>query len=176
MYSTFIAYLLWFISGFGALGFHRFYLGKIPSGLLWMFSAGLFGLGSLYDLVTLPIQVREANMRNALFDQARRQYSMDNRGPEKWRYVNDAEFRVMGGGRHEKEHPERAILRLAKENKGILTVSDVALGADIPMDEAKKILDALVSKGFVELRVRTSGSLVYVIPDMLDANEPLEDF
>ncbi|MBN2048976.1 MAG: NINE protein, partial [Spirochaetales bacterium] len=27
MYSTLVAYLLWFVSGFGALGLHRFYLG-----------------------------------------------------------------------------------------------------------------------------------------------------
>ncbi|MDR1107200.1 MAG: NINE protein, partial [Treponema sp.] len=31
MYSVGIAYLLWFLSGFGALGFHRYYLGKIPT-------------------------------------------------------------------------------------------------------------------------------------------------
>jgi len=175
MYSTFVAYLLWLLSGFGALGFHRFYLGKIPSGLLWMCTGGFFGLGAVYDLFTLPGQVQEANMRNALYEQARRQFYMD-RGQENWRYANDAQFKVMGDRNRGKDRPERVILRLAKENKGILTVSDVALGADIPMDEAKKILDALVSKGFVELRVRRSGSLVYVIPDMLDKDEPLEDF
>ena len=67
------------------------------------------------------------------------------------------------------------ILKLARENKGILSVSEVALGADIPIDEAKKCLDTLVSKGFAELRVRKSGSLVYIIPDMADKDEPLED-
>jgi TM2 domain-containing membrane protein YozV len=63
LYSTGIAYLLWFISGFGVLGFHRFYLGKIGTGLLYMFTGGLFGIGAFYDLITMPIQVREANLR-----------------------------------------------------------------------------------------------------------------
>jgi len=179
MYSTLIAYILWFLSGFGALGFHRFYLGKIPSGLLWMFTGGLGGLGGLYDLFTLPGQVREANMRNAIYDQINRQYGSTiagDRGPVNWRYANDAEFKVMGAKGRQKDPPEKVILKLASENKGMLTVSDVALGADIPMDEARKILDTLVIKGFVELRVRKSGSLVYVIPDLADKDEPLEDF
>ena len=183
MYSTGIAYLLWLLSGCGALGFHRFYLGKIPTGLLWMFTGGLGMFGSIYDFFTLPGQVREANYRRALFERSFR--SQQNvhiftegsrpagQPDHKWRYANDAQFKVMGS---EKEHPEHVILKLAKENKGILSVSELALGADIPIEEAKKCLDALVSKGFAELRVRKSGTLVYVIPDMMDKDEPLEDF
>jgi predicted transcriptional regulator len=172
MYSIGIAYLLWLISGFGALGFHRFYLGKIPTGLLWMFTGGLGMFGSVYDFFTLPGQVREANIRNALYDRR----TQPPAGQESWRYANDAQFKVANGKNNEKESPERVILKLAKENSGILTVSEVALGANITIDEAKKILDTLVTKGFAELRVRKSGSLVYVIPDMADKDEPLEDF
>jgi len=170
MYSVGIAYLLWLISGCGALGLHRFYLGKIPTGLLWMFTLGLGGVGSIYDFLTLPSQVREANIRNAIYDRQTQQPQH-----ESWRYANDAQYKVVNG-KNEKESPERVILKLAKENSGILTVSEVALGANITIDEAKKILDTLVTKGFAELRVRKSGSLVYVIPDMADKDEPLEDF
>ena len=170
MYSTGIAYLLWLLSGFGALGFHRFYLGKIPTGLLWMCTGGLGMFGSIYDFFTLPGQVREANYRNALFERRRQP------GVPDWRYANDAQYRVVNSKSHEKGNPERAILKLAKENRGILTVSEVAMAADIPIEEAKKYLETLVSKGFAELRVRKSGSLVYVITDMADKDEPLEDF
>jgi len=184
MYSTGIAYLLWFLSGCGVLGFHRFYLGKIPTGILWMCTGGFFTIGAIYDFLTLPGQVREANYRNALYGRNFRQYRQTEtvhgdtvRGrPDNWRYANDAQYRVVNSKTREKESPERVILKLAKENKGILSVSDVALEANIPIEEAKKYLDALVSKGFAELRVRKGGSLVYVIPDMLDKDEPLEDF
>ena len=38
---------------FGGLGAHRFYEGKILSALLWMFTLGLLGLGTLIDLIIL---------------------------------------------------------------------------------------------------------------------------
>ena len=167
MYSTGIAYLLWLLSGFGALGFHRFYLGKIPTGVLWMFTGGFFAIGAIYDFFTLAGQVREANIRNALFSEAG--YRNQN-----WRHVKDGETRFVSS--MQKESLERIILKLAKENKGILTISEVALAANISIDESKKYLENLVSKGIADLRVRKTGALVYVMPDIMDRDEPLEDF
>jgi hypothetical protein len=167
MYSTLIAYILFFLSGFGALGFHRFYLGKIGTGLLWMCTGGLVMIGSIYDFLTLPFQVREANIRQAILDDSvRRKFDNKNR-----RNVDDGKAHII----HDRESVEHVILKLAKANKGILTASELALSAHIPIEEAKKDLDAMVSKGYAELRVRQSGSLVYTIPDLMDSDEPLVD-
>jgi TM2 domain-containing membrane protein YozV/predicted transcriptional regulator len=171
MYSVGIAYLLWLVSGCGALGFHRFYLGKIPTGILWMCTGGLGMFGAVYDFFTLPGQVREANIRQAIWSGVHRQSGRPFTHTGSWRNVNDGDFRIV----REKESVERIILRLAKENKGILSASELALAANISIEAAKKDLDALVSKGFAELRVRKSGTLVYAIPDLLDRDEPLED-
>lgn len=38
---------------FGELGIHRFYEGKILTGLLWMFTLGLLGVGWLVDLICI---------------------------------------------------------------------------------------------------------------------------
>jgi predicted transcriptional regulator len=168
VYSTGIAYFLWLLSGFGVAGFHRFYLGKIGSGIIWLCSGGLFGIGSLYDFITLPSQVREANFRKAILDGTVRK---NVNGSQAWRNVSEGEARIF----REKDSVERAILKLAKTNKGILTASELALAANIPIEEAKRDLDAMISKGFAELRVRQSGTLVYTIPDFMDSNEPLVD-
>ncbi|MDR2485412.1 MAG: TM2 domain-containing protein [Treponema sp.] len=169
MYSVGIAYLLWLVSGFGALGLHRFYLGKVPTGLLWMCTGGLAMVGAVYDFFTLSRQVKEANVRKAVFDQI---YTQGHRGYGNWRYVNDGDAKIV----KEKESVERAILKLAKQNKGILTSTEVALGANISIDDAKKNLDTMVSKGFAEIRVRKSGTVVYTLPELMDTDSPLEDF
>jgi len=133
-----------------------------------MFTCGLGMVGSIYDFLTLPGQVREANIRQAILDNNDK---FDSYGRLKWRNVNDGETKIV----HVKEPVERVILKLAKSNKGILTASETALAANITVEEAKRDLDAMVSKGFAALRVRRSGSLVYTIPDFMESDEPFID-
>ena len=47
----------------GALGLHRFYMGKVLTGLLYLVSGGLFLVGILYDFWTLNDQITVVNAR-----------------------------------------------------------------------------------------------------------------
>lgn len=54
-----VAYLLWFL--LGPVGVHKFFLGKIGMGILYLFTGGIFLIGWIIDLFTLPSQVRAYN-------------------------------------------------------------------------------------------------------------------
>ncbi len=157
-YNLSMAYFLWLISGFGALGFHRFYLGKVGTGVLWLLTGGLGGVGCIYDLITLPGQVREANIGYA--------------AREALGYVSDGGF--VPRMRRE-DSPERVILRLAKASNGMVTAGEVAIEANISIDEAQRQLDSLAKKGIAQVRVRSSGVLVYFFPEFSKENNDFID-
>jgi|TARA_Y100000031_G_C8187455_1_gene369674 TctA family transporter len=55
-----VAYLLWFF--LGIFGIHRFYLNRVGTGLLYLFTLGFFGIGWLIDIFLIPGIVQRENM------------------------------------------------------------------------------------------------------------------
>jgi TM2 domain-containing membrane protein YozV len=150
LYTQGKAYLMWALSLF-IPGMHRFYLGKIGSGIVYFLTGGLFFIGTLTDLFRIPRLVQEANyehaLENALMQEA-------GRLPER---------PIV----RKKESIERVILKTAKNNNGVITPSEVALEGDIPIEEARKYLEKIAAKGFAEMKITTNGVIVYRFPEFL---------
>jgi len=153
VYQTSTAYLLWIPSFFGIAGLHRFYLGRFGTGLLWLLTGGLLGIGTLIDLFYIPSMVRQENLgiryRRVLFPEEQ---------PPLWRPAAPP-----------KESLEKIILRTARKNKGVVTPAEVALEGDIPLEEARKALEKLAAEGYAQMRIRKTGLIVFVIPEFAEA-------
>ena len=156
-YTRGTAYLLWALCLFGVSGIHRFYLGRIGTGILWLCTWGLFGIGNIIDLFTIPGMVDAENARRLP-------------GPVPNRLAPAPETTVAA------DPIETVILRAARAHGGVVTPTQVAVGGEYGLDESKACLDDLVSRGHAELRVRKNGGMVYVFPDLLtpEAEEMVE--
>ena len=54
--------LTWiFLTFLGVFGIHRFYLGKIVTGVLYLLTLGFLGAGIVYDFCTLNEQINKIN-------------------------------------------------------------------------------------------------------------------
>ena len=51
--SKTMALVLSIIGFFGVAGIHRFYVGKIGTGILWLLTLGWFEIGTLVDLIII---------------------------------------------------------------------------------------------------------------------------
>ena len=64
-YNFTIAWVL--LTFLGIFGLHRFYMGKIGTGLLYLLTLGLFGIGIIYDYWTLNEQLSSRNLERASY-------------------------------------------------------------------------------------------------------------
>lgn len=59
--KMFICYALCLIGFLGVAGLHHFYLGNYIRGFIYLFTFGLFYLGTVFDLFSIPVLVQKTH-------------------------------------------------------------------------------------------------------------------
>ena len=59
------------------LGLHRFYLGRWASGVVWLFTGGVFLIGAVLDLFLIPSMVEVENLSQQLLAETNRRRRAD---------------------------------------------------------------------------------------------------
>lgn len=135
-------------------GLHRFYLNRPFSGLLYFFTWGFLGIGTIVDLIRMPRMIAEENARTAL--------AVGRAAGALGPYA--ASMRDLT--------PEQQILRVAHEEDGVVTVAIIAARTMLSLREAQEHLEAMYDDGFVQIDISESGAKLYSFAG-LRSKEPL---
>ena len=170
MRSLTASYLLAALGFLGVSGVHRFYMGKPVTGLIWFLTGGLFMFGTIYDLLTMESQVREAN-RYAL--PAGQAMLPPGAAPYHGGYPPNAGYAPPGYAPPQDPMPdlrdpsvdlELRVLKLARLRGGKLTAASTAAELAIPVSEADAKLTDIAKAGHANVDVTDEGAVVYDFP------------
>ncbi len=157
-HSKGLCYGLWCAGLFGACGIHRFYLGKIGTGILYLLTLGLLGIGQLYDLFAMNRLVRKADIREGHVPHPRQLALAQARS-------NQPQLPAIKPG--PPPTLRQALLQAAVKNGGELTVTQAVMATDRSFEEVETALREMVDKGYVDIdNAPGSGVIVYRFPDL----------
>jgi TM2 domain-containing membrane protein YozV len=150
-----IAYMLWAACFVGVCGLQRLYLGKIGTGLLYLFTFGLCGVGQFIDLFTLPSMVEDANNRLLV-------------GGMQAQLAGSAGLAALPGKRQPRttEEFQVALVQAAEAHGGKLTIAEAVGATGRGFTEVQKQLNQMAVNGFIETDSDESGTVFYRFPGL----------
>jgi hypothetical protein len=159
-YAPGMAFGLWLACIFGLFGLHRFYLGRPITGLLWLFTFGLLGVGQLVDLIRLRSMVEDQNLialgRQHLALPGARLALPGARG-----------LALPGPRRSPEDELRQGLLQAAAKRGGTLSVTQGVLATGKGFEEVEAALDAMAHKGYAEIDNHPdSGIVIYRFGDL----------
>ncbi|MEC4806430.1 MAG: TM2 domain-containing protein [Jaaginema sp. PMC 1079.18] len=153
-----VSYALWLGAFMGLGGLHRLYNGKIGSGLLWLFTLGLFGVGQFVDLFLIPNMSEEYEMKLRL------KMGVNPAGLP----LNTSAYaptQVVPAPPSEKLMLR--ILKAANERGGQISLTQAVMDTGADFEEVEEILKDMVKKGHAHVDNHlTKGTIIYEFPEL----------
>ncbi len=170
--------MLWAASLFGFCGLHRFYLGKPWTGVLYFFTFGLLGIGQLIDLFRIPGMVERENLQQQLKQGAT--VNLHIQGPSGNIATSPQQppplLHQAPDPAEQKKTLETTILKLARQHKGRLTPVELAVNSSLSLEESQEALEEIVRRGYAEIAVADTGSIIYEFPGFLRFDDSDEEY
>lgn len=153
VYKDMLGYGLWCLCLGGLCGVHRIYMGKWGTGLLWLLTFGLLGVGQLVDLFRMKSLIRDSNVRKGYLPHPR----LAGRVPASSAPAalpKPADLRLV-------------LLETAEKKGGEITVTQGVMASGKSFEEVEKCLRDMVDKGYVDVdNAPGSGVIIYRFPEL----------
>ncbi|MEM8828590.1 MAG: NINE protein [Cyanobacteria bacterium P01_G01_bin.19] len=132
-----VAYILWAFGLMGVCGVHRFYSGKIASGLIYLVTLGFFGVGQFVDLFLIPGMVKEKNIY----------------------LLHEATIKSLNNGHRvtlvEPQKPEidpmLVLLQAAAKHNNVLSIGQAMLATQFSLEKVQPLLDRAIKQGLAHV-------------------------
>ncbi len=151
--NTGTAYLLWLACFLSFNGIHRIYLKKYPSGVIYLFTFGILGIGQFLDLFFIPAMTAEANRRHQLVE--------DN-------LTVNVRQRLTPGRLYSPPiatkpgNPSQEILKILASGKGH-SVAELVATTGYQSSKIQKTLTSLEVEDLVRAYIDDKGRIIYLI-------------
>lgn len=144
------AYALWCLWFFGLGGVQRFYTGNFASGVIYLFTWGLFGFGQVLDLALIPGMVDRRNtFLKGSGNASANLYPSITLNLGEIPQLN--QLQTASTSATTASTPIQKLLRTAKENGGQLSLAQAVLCTELEPEEAKQILHEAQKSGLAEI-------------------------
>lgn len=156
MYKDGLGFALWCLIVVGLGGVHRIYLGKYATGILFLMTFGLFGIGQFIDLFRMKSLIRQANIREGYLPH-----------PRLAKRMQPAPQQQEAAKLPASQNVQQVLLKAAQANGGALTVTQGVVASGLTFEQVEEILREMVAKGYVDVdNAPNSGVVVYRFPEL----------
>ena len=137
------SYLFWAACLLGLSGCHRIYNGKIFTGLIWLFTYGLFGIGQFIDLLLIPSMVEEHNAK------VRAKLGISSQGVPLSQ--SNGAIAMKASAPQTRQQLMVALLKIASTKGGKLSVTQGVMATGASFAEVEETMKEMLKTGYVSV-------------------------